>query len=129
MSEPVLRRSTRNAAKRDISTVEATAPQVVPTKKRAAPVAKAVSKSKATIEKSLGKEEEKPTVGTKEQPKDTPILSEGDALPETLPTIQTHTGEDVKLHELVLKSEKGIVIFAYPKGMSWLHALPAENRH
>lgn len=42
-------------------------------------------------------------------------LKEGDSIPDELPEIQTHTGETTTLGALIAASEKGIVIFAYPK--------------
>lgn len=42
-------------------------------------------------------------------------LSEGDRLPTNLPEIQTHSGETTTLDALISASEKGIVIFAYPR--------------
>lgn len=118
MSEPVLRRSARNAGKRDIDTVQSSAPAPAP-KKRTKPVVKAVSKAKEVVgdvAKAVGATKEASSEKDEAAPESKAVLAEGDVLPESLPTIQTHTGDDVTLLELVKKSEKGIVIFAYPRG-------------
>ncbi|KAI5784561.1 thioredoxin-like protein [Geopyxis carbonaria] len=71
MSDQVLRRSSRNTVKRNISVLE---------------------------EISKGER-----------------LCVGHKLPDDLPLIETQSGEKVAVHDLVKGSDKGIVIFSYPK--------------
>lgn len=110
------RRSARNAAKRVAETVEqAVKPVTKKTKAAAAPKKAAVAKkSKDTTPESAAEtvEEKEP----KAEKESVPELKEGDELPADLPEVTTHSGETVKLNALVAKSEKGIVIFSYPKG-------------
>ncbi|KAA8893723.1 thioredoxin-like protein [Sphaerosporella brunnea] len=126
MSAPpvVLRRSTRNAAKRESPAVdpkETAAP--APKKKRTTTTAiekkpaaekKAAAPKKATAPKKTAAA---PAVvgATSSDGATSSVLKEGDELPEDLPEIQTHAGETTTLSALVKAAEKGIVIFAYPK--------------
>lgn len=110
------RRSARNAAKRVAETVEQT---IKPAAKK--PKAAAASKKAAAIKKSKDTTPEVPTKAAEEKEPMTgkeavEELKEGDKVPADLPEVTAHTGETVKLDGLVSKSEKGIVIFAYPKG-------------
>lgn len=159
MSEPILRRSGRNAAKKDIP-----APPPAPaTKKRTSaepkkPVAKKVKtmaeKAATTIKSAVNKTVEPASssksatapekVEKNEQPTKTSAksaaksaivakpaakvlkakkfdeaaegLKDGDFLPKDLPGIQTEDGSKTTINYLLEIAQKGIIIFAYPKG-------------
>jgi hypothetical protein len=105
---PVLRRSTRNAAKRESPAVTTTEETVPAAKKKRTNEKKPAAPKKAAAAAAKSGDETTPAGG----------LKDGDALPDDLPEVQTHAGETTTLSALIKDSEKGIVIFAYPKGMS-----------
>jgi hypothetical protein len=131
MSAPpvVLRRSTRNASKRESPAVDpkdttAPAPKkkrttAAATKKEPAAEKKAAAPKKAAPKKAAAA----PAAAAAATSSDEVAaggLKEGDELPDDLPEIQTHAGETTTLSALVKAAENGIVIFAYPKGMFFL---------
>lgn len=165
MSEPILRRSSRNAAKKDVP-----APPAQVTKKRASvepkkPVAKkvkttvdkaaaavkavvastaeAASSSKTAAAPEKAEKIEKPTktstklaakpvakpttakpvakpspktAKTKKADEASEGLKDGDFLPKDLPAVQTQDGSKTTINDLLETTQKGIIIFAYPKG-------------
>lgn len=157
MSEPVLRRSGRNAAKKDLPAIQSAVPA---TKKRAAaetkkPAAKkvktvadkattavaktteiAVSSKTATAPERAGKatakSAAKPSVKTavtkpvakpavkvtkaKKADEAAEGLKDGDFLPKDLPEVQTEDGSKTTISGLLETAQKGIIIFAYPRG-------------
>lgn len=135
MSEPASgpRRSARNAAKRVAEKVEEVVKAPAPKKTKAAPKSKAnLTKSKPDVAESATLPEPKDASmaeGTVvEEPTKAPsadaatpapeALKEGDELPSDLPAVTKHTGESVTIQDLVKESKNGIIIFAYPKGVS-----------
>lgn len=161
MSEPVLRRSGRNAAKKDLP---APIPAVPVTKKRAAaetkkPAAKKVktavdkaaktasaktsetavssktttapekadragkasvkSAAKPSAKSATTKPVAKPALKVgkgKKADEAAEGLKDGDFLPKDLPEIQTEDGSKATISGLLETAQKGIIIFAYPKG-------------
>lgn len=146
MSEPVLRRSGRNAAKKDQPAPQSTVPG---TKKRAAaemnkPVAKkaknagaaavkavvaktteTAASSKAASAPVVGKRSVQPSVKVRPTGKVTKAkkaddaaegLKDGDFVPNDLPEVQTEDGSKATISGLLETAQKGIIIFAYPRG-------------
>lgn len=161
MSEPVLRRSGRNSAKKIVplppspaseckkrastepknstakkiktateSTAKAalTKPVEVASSSRATAspeeVEKAEKPAKATS-KSVAKTTAKPTAvksvanpaKTRKADEMSEGLKDGDLVPTDLPEIQTEDGSKTTIESLLKSAQKGIIIFAYPRGI------------
>lgn len=150
MSEPVLRRSGRNAAKKD---QPASQPTVPGTKKRAATEMKKPAAKKAknaavkvvvakttetaassktasapvmaqravqtTAKAAAAKPAAKPTgkvAKAKKADDAAEGLKDGDFVPNDLPEVQTEDGSKATISGLLETAQKGIIIFAYPRG-------------
>ncbi|KAI5857122.1 thioredoxin-like protein, partial [Tricharina praecox] len=80
-----------------------------------ASVAPATEEKPATADEEPAAAAVAPATSAAAAPAAVAELNEGDSIPDDLPEIQTHTGETTTISALVAASEKGIVIFAYPK--------------
>lgn len=162
MSEPVLRRSDRNAAKTDLPASQPTVPATkkrpaAETKKPSAKKAKtAADKAATTIKASVAKTTQTagsrrralapergeeagkaksaakpPTKATaakaipksaikvakaKKADQNNEGFKDGDFLPKDLPEVQSEDGSRVTIGGLLETAQKGIIIFAYPRG-------------
>lgn len=157
MSEPVLRRSGRNAVKKDLLASQPTVPatkkrSAVETKKPASKKAKTVVDKAATTVKAAvarttetaaspksasapegtgnAKSAAKPstnatptkstsklgTTKAKKADQNNEGFKDGDFLPKDLPEVQTEDGSRVTIDDLLETAQKGIIIFAYPRG-------------
>jgi len=113
MSTEGLRRSSRNASKKDVAPP---APAPAP-KKRATPTEgkPSVAKKAKTTAKAIADGAKSAAQKKKPAATATGGLQEGDVIPGDLPEVQTHDGKTITVAKLLEDANKGIIIFAYPK--------------